>query len=195
MLAMFRGKPRMTVLLSSWLDEFQSVEDALYSVYFDRALQNSTATGDLLEKLGKIVGQGSEGLVDAQFSILIQARIQANRSDGRRAQLISIAQLLAPGLIIEVKDLPPASVYVHPRGALILPPVLVGRDFLASATAAGVLLIFVWTAVSAATTLTLGSVDVAVAVPTIDQALASVDVAVTTGGELAGAVQIQGGVA
>jgi hypothetical protein len=193
MLSQFRGKPRFEALLASYLDEFQEIEDALYEVYTKRELQNGTATGDLLAKLGKIVGQGSEGLSDDLYRLLIQARIASNRSNGRREELINVASLLVPLTSIYVKDYPPGSVYVNPRGVVELPPYLVGQSFLARATAAGVLLIFVWSSVDVLHTFTLGSVDGSVTVPVANQSFGSVDGAVTTGGKLAGAVQVQGG--
>lgn len=157
LLAQYKGKPRMTVLISSYLDEFQEVEDAAYSVYFARAIQNAAATGDLLAKLGKIVGQGSEGLSDSQFLTLITARIQANRSSGRREQLIKIANLLSSASSIYVKDYPPAAVLIQ-MDSLALPPELVGRDFLGVAVAGGVLLMFLWSLVSLSNTFVGGSI-------------------------------------
>lgn len=193
LLQQFRGKPRFEALLGSYLDEFQAVEDALFDVYSQREIQNGTATGDLLAKLGKLVGQGSEGLSDDLYRLLIQARIAANKSNGRREELISVASFLVPLTQITIKDLPPASLYLFPRGPITLPPYIIGRDFLAKATAAGVLLMFVWTSEPLTNTFILGSVDGSVAVPSLNQCLGSVDGSVTTGGDFSGVVQIGDG--
>jgi hypothetical protein len=149
----------MEALLSAWLDECQAVEDALWDVFEKRELQDAVATGDLLAKLGKIPGQTSEGLSDALFLILITARIRANRSTGKREDLIKLVKLLVPNATtIVFHDYPPASIYIEPKGAMTLPPYLVGLSFVAVAVAAGVLMMLVWTQVDPANTITLGSV-------------------------------------
>ena len=190
LLAQFRGKPRIEALLTSWLDEFQELEDALYEVYFNRELQQRVATGDLLIKLGNLVGQQSEGLSDPDFLILITARIKANRSTGRRQDLIDIGLVLSPDGVVVIKDLPPASVYVQIED-LAFSPVLVVKDFLGRAVAAGVRLIFVWSSAPASNTLTFGSINGFS--PTADQSPGSINAVGIGGGQFAGALQVTGG--
>lgn len=154
----YKNKPRIDAFLQAWTAEFQAIEDAFFAVYIDRQLQQGLATGDLLTKLGKIVGQTSEGLTDPQFLLLIRARILVNRSDGRRETLIRIAALLVPSTPIYVKDYQPAAVLIQPLGPLGLPANLIAQQFLGPAVAAGVRLAFVWLGQSVATSFTLGSV-------------------------------------
>lgn len=158
LLSQFQGKPRLTALLSAFLDECQEVEDALYDVYYQRALQNGVAVGDLLAKLGKIVGQGSEGLSDAIYRTLIQARIAANRSRGTKPDLLNMLTLLIPSTVIEAWTMPPASFYVEPLGPISFSPYLIVNSFLRMAISAGVAVSFVWTQVARSTTILGGSV-------------------------------------
>lgn len=188
----FKGLPRIEGFLKAVSAEVQELEDAMWEVFIDRVLQSDLATDDLLAKLGALVGQGSEGLSDAQYRILIQARILANRSSGRREELITILSTLCPGMTIRAHDYYPASFYLWPMGAVPVPPILVGASFLSVAVAAGVKLIFVWNTDALANQFIFGSVDGSVDVPTINQCFASTDGAVTTGGTFAGAYQVSG---
>lgn len=192
LLAIFKDKPRITAWLTSYLEEFQAAEDALWDVFVKRLLQDGVATGDLLAKLGKLVGQTSEGLLDPQFLTLITARIKANRARGWRQTLLDIAALLVPSTPIYAKNFPPAAIMIMPRGPFTLPPQLVAISFLARATGAGILLMFVWSSVVPANTLTLGSVW-ASSNPTAAQSPGSVYAVGTGGGKCAGAVQVNGG--
>lgn len=193
LLQQFKDKPRLAALLSSWLDEFQANEDAAFTLYYNRLLQNGVATGDILTKIGKLVGQGSEGLSDASFILLIKARIKTNRSTGRREDLIGIASLLVPGDIVRVTAYPPKSVAVQPDAACTLPPAIVGIKFLAKAGGAGTRVMFVWSSVARANTLVWGSVNGSVAVPTATQVPGSVNGSVANGGKTASCIQINGG--
>lgn len=186
LLQQFKNMPRIEGFLDAVSAEVQELEDAMWEVFVNRVIQSDLATGDLLAKLGKLVGQGSEGLTDAEYRLLIQARILANRSSGRREELIEVISTLCPGMTIAAHDHYPASFYLWPMGAVTLPPVLIGASFLQVAMSAGVRLMFVWNTSDLADQFIFGSVDVSVAVPTADQSFASVDPSVLTGGTLAG---------
>lgn len=113
--------------------------------------------GDLLDKIGKIVGQPRNGMADPEYLILITARIVANRSDGKRETLIKLAKLLVPGASIYVKDFPPCSVYVAPQAPVPVDPYVAGQ-FMTVAKAAGVELVFAWSASPVANTIVGGDV-------------------------------------
>jgi hypothetical protein len=154
----FKDKTRILALLKAFMDEFQEVEDAMWDVFITRVLQNNLAQGDLLDKLGKIVGQPREGSSDADYSIFITARIRANRSNGLREDLLTIASLLVPSTTIYAKDFPPAAIYIEPLGPVTVSPTIIANQFLGVSVAAGVLLMFVWTEVPRANTILCGSV-------------------------------------
>lgn len=157
--AQYKNKPRMVAWLTAYLQRVQEVEDALWDVFFDRVLTNGP-TGDLLAKIGKIVGQASLGASDAIFLLYIEARILTNKSTGKREELIAIASTLVPSTTIYVKDFQPAAVLIEPLGPLPsgIDPYVVARDFLGRAKAAGIGLSFVWTLAPQANTIIGGSV-------------------------------------
>lgn len=144
LLEVFKNRPRIAALLTAWLTECQAVEDAMWSVFVERELQGGTASGDLLDKIGKIVGEPREVLDDASYRILISARIKANRSSGRREELITIASLLNPGAVISIQDNYPAAVVIRPEAAVTIPGTLQANSFLEKAVTAGVRLLFEW---------------------------------------------------
>jgi hypothetical protein len=112
-------------------------------------------SGDLLDKLGKIVGEPRNGLGDVEYYVLITARIAANRSDGRRATLIKIAKLLVPGSVY-VKDFPPASLLMIPSAPISVNPYTAAQSFLQPSASAGVRLIFGWSTTPGTNRLTAG---------------------------------------
>ncbi len=146
LLEQYKGKPRMTALVSAWLDECQAVEDALWSIYYQRELQNDVAADDLLDKIGKIVGQLRGSLDDATYRAYIRARIRANRSGGTPPDLYNVFTLLfGPGYV--------AMVYVQGGTAsfefrildeLTPDQAAAGVSFLIDSKAAGVRAIFEW---------------------------------------------------
>ena len=140
------------------------IASALFTGYVDVLAWNTgedpLARGigdDLLDKIGKIVGQPRNGMIDAEYLILITARIAANRSDGRRETLIRLAKLLVPGATIYVKDYPPCSVLVFPQAPITIDP-YVAAQFMTIAKSAGVLLMFEWSGAPLANTIMGGSI-------------------------------------
>lgn len=152
--------PRIDALLQSWEQEIQLVETNLYNVYLFRELQAAIVASDddLLNKLGNIVGLPRLTFTNAQYIQAIQAKIAANRSHGRRPELLNILTLLIPGMVINITEIFPAGIVVNPLGAVSISAYTVMTWFLSPAKAAGVKIAFVWSAVSPTNTLTLGSV-------------------------------------
>ncbi len=189
----YRDKPRMATFIASWMAEIQQAEDALWDIFFDMVLANGVLKTDLLNKFGKIVGQPRLGYGNAAYLTLIYVRVRVNKSNGRREELITIASQLCGGVPVILTESYPAAVIIQPVGALLVDPVLVAVDFLGAAVAAGVYLGFVWSPYPAANTITFGSTDASVAVPTSDQSPDSVDLAVPPGGHIASIIAVLGG--
>lgn len=129
----------ITRLLTAWLSGVQDVENVLQQLYSNRSID--TAVGYQLEVLGRLVGQGREGLSDDIYRRRIRARVSANRSKGTISEIIKVADLVvndvnatlvvknqgAAGYVLQVADI-----------AFSLMDSLVLRDMLADSTAAGV---------------------------------------------------------
>lgn len=109
---LFKGRPRIQALLTAWLTEFQEIEDALWSVFVERLLQNNP-TGDLLDKIGLLVGQPRNGQSDADYTVFITARIKANRSNGRAEEIYTVLNLLLPSITVDITTTPPASILIR----------------------------------------------------------------------------------
>lgn len=93
------GKPRIAAILMSWLNEVQALETAIFATIDARILDN--ATGAQLRMLGKIVGQANYGWDDVSYRAAIRARVRANLSQGRAIDLWMVANLLAPGAVVQ----------------------------------------------------------------------------------------------
>jgi hypothetical protein len=120
---------------------FQALENTAIDVLTQRAL--GSASGAQLDVLGRIVGQGRGGLSDSDYVRYIRARVAANRSGGKREDLIAIAVLiLADASQVVVRDYPTAGVLVRIDGlaeSAAVETALIA--FLGGAVAAGVRLI------------------------------------------------------
>ncbi len=156
----YKDKPRYLAWLAAYCAKVQEIEDVLWDIYNDRMIQNSP-TGDLLAKLAAIVAQPSWGLSDAQWLLMVKARILSLRSRGRRRDLIAVTQALwnqAAAPEVWVFDFFPASVMVVPQVAADLSPYVAADSFVGPAVAAGVRLSYVWSPETPSNTLIFGSV-------------------------------------
>lgn len=100
-------KPETEKLLESWMPEFQAIEDALWQV-LDAGL--GTATGARLEQFSLLLGEARGGLLDEALYKVARARIVANRSRGRDADLATALAWF--GVPFEVVDFASAAVLV-----------------------------------------------------------------------------------
>lgn len=146
----FKEKPKLAAFLSVFHRQVQEAEDAFWQLYEGRWV--TSATGYVLDLLGKIVGQPRDGASDAEYRSRIVARVKANRSSGTLPELISIFSGLVPSGLFNfyVEDTTilggPTNDYNIQRGNLSLeiheplPSLLVAiyQDFLRDAKAAGV---------------------------------------------------------
>ena len=142
----YKDKPRFLAWLAAYCARVQNIEDALWDVYVDRLIQNSP-TGDLLAKLGAIVGQTDLLGDDVSFLLFIQARILVNRSKGRRRDLIRVTQAMWPIAeppVVWQWDFPGPSVLIAPQAAVAVSPHVAAQEFIGPAVAAGVSLSYVW---------------------------------------------------
>lgn len=79
-------------LLSSIIEPAQTIEDTLQQMASERFVD--TAVGEQLDIIGRIVGQGREGLADADYRRYIRAKIAANNSNGTVEDLLTVAFLV-----------------------------------------------------------------------------------------------------
>jgi len=133
--------PKTSALLASWLTEVQAVEDAFYQLLTERSI--GTATGETLDMLGRIVGQPRDGRDDDTYRLWISARVLVERSSGTTEQIIAIADKLAGGNTVRLREYFPAS-FVLDMGALDSRTGLQIAQLVQPAKAAGVRYIATW---------------------------------------------------
>jgi len=110
----YKQRPRMAAWLTSYLDQVQEIENALWDVLIARGIDQ--ATDAQLDILGAIVNQPRRGLTDDDYRTFIRARIAVNRSNGRPDDLIEILQLITidlPESIIVYQDRPEAGIFIQ----------------------------------------------------------------------------------
>lgn len=87
----FQSKEKFVQLLSSYTEQTQELEDAIFQVFY--AFYVGTAVGEQLEAIGEIVGEGRGGLSDADYRVRIRTRILINKSSGTINDILTIMEL------------------------------------------------------------------------------------------------------
>jgi hypothetical protein len=150
-------QPKTSALLSSWLTEVQAVEDAFYQLLTERNID--TATGAMLDMLGRIVGQPRGGRDDDTYRLWISARVLVERSSGTTEQIIAIADKLAGGNTVKLREYFPGS-FVLDMGALDSHTGLQIAQLIVPAKAAGVRFTATWSNVAWPAVFTFAPADV-----------------------------------
>lgn len=95
----YPGLPNIVGFLKSFLQQKQTIENALYPALLARTLANATLyappqTNFILDVIGRIVGQPRQGLSDADYRSILYLRIAVNRSGARIIDWSNIAAIL-----------------------------------------------------------------------------------------------------
>jgi hypothetical protein len=103
----YRGKPKLAATIEANVQPIQEMDDCALSI--PPLYDIDTATSVNLDILGKLVGQGRilvNGAVvnDAQFRLLIRARIARNGSHATGEDLIGELALIFPGAPVRLFD-------------------------------------------------------------------------------------------
>ena len=142
LLEQFKDKPRVLALLTAYLEQVQGVEDTLWQLFLDRWI--STAAGEQLEVIGRIVGEKRQGSLDDEYRAFLRARIRANRSVGLLAELVKIVALIQNDTLpVLAREYDPAAVRLESTGATVVDARRVAR-ILADAKPSGVALRYVY---------------------------------------------------
>lgn len=114
MLEQFKGSGNLRLLASSYLDQAQAFEDAVWPLLNERSLAN--ATGDRLDGIGEIFDTPRGGQNDADYRLTLQTEIGVLLSRGTEADLLTIAQLLIQMTTpdYEFTEYFPKSLYLRP---------------------------------------------------------------------------------
>lgn len=90
----FITQPNMRALLTTYLDELQTIETVLIQLLDERWPDTTTSTA-MLNILGAIVGQAREDRDNDTYKLWIRGRILVNLSSGTPEELIEIISFLA----------------------------------------------------------------------------------------------------
>jgi hypothetical protein len=133
----FKDKPKIASLLTSFLNQIQDLEDAFWTLLWDRYLD--VATGVSLDGLGDIVGESREGREDDAYRQGIKTRILINLSSGTPEEILAIFVSFFSGTSYHLMELPPAYFKVRVLGKMPdEPTVLQFHNLLQEIKAAGV---------------------------------------------------------
>jgi hypothetical protein len=92
MLSQWSGKPNITGLFQSYLDNIQPVEDALQQLLDERGID--TAIGVQLDVLGLIIGVERLGRNDTEYRAALKVQIAINNADGTEPNITGVLLLL-----------------------------------------------------------------------------------------------------
>ncbi len=106
----YRGKPRFTGWLKSYVRQVQLVEDALYDVAIERMID--FATGPRVDIIGRIVGERRRGRTDPVYKVFIRARIRINRSLGLARDVLDVYRIIS-SVPAFFQELFPAAMYLE----------------------------------------------------------------------------------
>lgn len=134
-------KPLVSALLRSWLAEVQAVEDALWQVLTQRAINN--AVGAQLDVLGRIVGQSREGMPDTTYRLWVTVRALVMRSNGTVAELSVIAKKLT-SVPLKLEEYYPAGQQLRAQSGIEAEAGKAMARVFSTAKAGGVGTHFVW---------------------------------------------------
>ncbi len=184
----FKTKENIEATLSALVRPIQTVEDSLQELLVERAVD--TAVGVQLDGIGEIVGQPRNGLEDFEYRAHIKVRIFVNLATGTADDVMKVAELVAdiyePFETIDIEDEPPAAFVLSTTGgSSSYRDVL--ADLLRGVRGAGINGQWVFVDFPLAETFTLSSDGV---LATGDTAQGFADAAQTTGGHMAGVVEV-----
>lgn len=127
LLEQFKDKARLKTLVDIYSEQCQELENVFWDLYVKRRID--TAEGDQLRILGRIVGLVKGTTSDADFRVLVAARIRVLLSRGTFNDLVRIIRLTIgtdtskrtikevypAGLQIELLEVPTFSVLIFAR--------------------------------------------------------------------------------
>jgi hypothetical protein len=113
----WRDSPVINSLLEILVAPAQDLEDTLWTLAYERTLEKAVelALDDVIDLIGKLVGEPRDGKTNADYARFINARIAARRSHGLIKDVIKVARLVLDdaGAYVQIANAPPACVVVR----------------------------------------------------------------------------------
>ena len=142
----YKGKPRIEGFYTSFLQQKQDLEDAIFALDAGRQLfdgTSSSSVGQQLDEIGLIVGIDRNGLSDAEYLLFIFGKVAENFSDTTIPTILNIIGYVFQAPQVKLQELPPAGFAIQILGTPIdthLYPIAIG--LVKAAIGAGIGLVF-----------------------------------------------------
>lgn len=108
LLQQYKGQPRIEAMISSFVEQIQDIENAMFDL--DAGRQIANAVGAQLDGIGEIVGFPRNGLDDMTYLVFLYGKIGENTSDTTKDKIINIALLVFISNFVLMDEIPPAAV-------------------------------------------------------------------------------------
>jgi len=113
LMTQYKNATNLKKILGTFIDQVQDLEDVLQGYNTETAL--STATGQQLDNMGKILNVPRSGYSDSVYRIILYTKIAQIFSEGNIENLISIYKTLMGANVIELNEQYPASITLLAR--------------------------------------------------------------------------------
>jgi len=135
-LQQYVGKTRLAAHISINAARMQGVEDALWQLATEQYLD--AAEGYQLDRLGVVLDEERGSLGDAQYALVLAAKIRMLRSSGTVPDILAVFETLTPTLGLYLKQSFPACLTLTLDGEITASEAVLFASFLARSRVAGV---------------------------------------------------------
>lgn len=116
LISQYKDAPKFTAILDSLVAQIQGLEDAAYSLYLGRWIDQ--AVGQTLDDFGTIVGQERLGFEDDFYKILLYAKIGENVSQGETVRVVDVYKIITRAQRAELQEHFPAGMILLSNGTI-----------------------------------------------------------------------------
>jgi hypothetical protein len=110
----FKGLPNLDAFIKAYGNQLNDVEEFFGQLLTMLPLQG--AVGAQLDRLGKALGQGRNGLSDENYQAILQARVIEYQSNGTLEDLIQILLAMGGAAKVQALEVFPAGVQIAAVG-------------------------------------------------------------------------------
>lgn len=98
----YKGKPTIEALITAWVGQVQELEEILTDLSTYRSI--SSAYGIQLDLLGELLNKPRNGRSDADYKILLLAKVAKNISRGTPEDVIAVFKILTSSARVQLGD-------------------------------------------------------------------------------------------
>lgn len=98
----YKNKPYIVGLITAWVGQIQELEQVLNDLGSKRAI--NTAEGIQLDLIGELLNRPRDGRSDADYRILLLAKIAKNVSQGTPEDVITVFKILSASSRVQLGD-------------------------------------------------------------------------------------------